>query len=151
LQICPDLGDQAFARAKHVFQWRRPDLGAHGDLDLVDQALGQLLRVIGRVAPFGIESEVQQRRRASRIGDPIGDLTLDGDILIVGGHLFEHEGFVHAGGRDQHQRTGRREIEHRKACALAQRAAIAELDHVVGGLGLDETQTEHRILLCQSS
>jgi hypothetical protein len=118
-------------------------LRPHHHLDLIDEALRELLRIFRDIGAVAAKGEVQERRRLARLGNAIGGLALDRHFLEIGRHLGENEGFVDTRRGHDDQGGRRREIPEGQARTFTDRLPILVLDHILGRLCLDETQSEH--------
>lgn len=104
-------------------------------------------------AAVGVDAEIDPGGGHRRVGDPVGDRRLDGDILEVGGPAVEHEGLLAVVDRDLAQGGGEGPEPERLAGPVVHQLAVVEMAHVRGGVGPEVSQEEvagdvgHRRLL----
>ena len=93
-----------------------------------------------------VHREIQKRGGAFRVLDAVGELTLNGDRLVVLGHLVEHQVCVDAAGRHDDDLGVVLEVEECQPLPLALDPPGAILDDVFGRLRLEITDVQHGLI-----
>jgi hypothetical protein len=117
--------------------------GAGEDLREADQPLLELVGVFADVAAARVDAVVEDLGEAAGVGDAVGELTLERDILEVGGDFAKDEGDVDAGEGDLDDDRARGEVVEGQARPLAHGLAADELKHLGRRRRLQVPYAEH--------
>ncbi len=116
---------------------RHPGQQVEGVLlgQLGEQAADLLERSRPPGAPVGVDPEVDAGGGDGRVGDPVGDRGLDGDVLEVGRAGVEQERLLPVVDRHLAQCGRERPEPEGLAGAVVGQLAVAEVPDVGGGVG----------------
>src|SRR5262249_13312914 len=135
------------SRLQRLLEGKRLNVWTCQDANEIDDPLVELLRVIPQIATVAMDCVIEVLSQEKGIGNPIGNLTLQRDLLVVGGQLIENERNIDAGNGHEHNRRGWLEVEEGEAASLSTDLAIDVLNYEEVWSDPEVVEPEHGGLL----